>query len=63
MNKLPPGDEIHRLRTEQNLSLSAIAERYEATRQAAHKRHKRWAEKNGVEWRVRSTATATNPSE
>lgn len=63
MNKLPSGEEIHRLRTEQNLSLSAIAERYEATRQAAHKRHKRWAEKNNVEWRVRPTRSAANPAE
>ena len=58
MNKLPGGEEIHRLRTEQELPLSRIADRYGASRQAVHKTYKRWAEKNDVNWRTRP---ARNP--
>lgn len=53
MNKLPSGDVIHKLRTENQETLDAIGMRYGVSRQAVHKVYKKWAEANGADWRVR----------
>ena len=50
--KLPGGAEIHRLR-EQGLTYDAIGQKFDASRQAAYKVHKTWAERNGKEFRTR----------
>ena len=59
MKHLPGGDEIYDLRRKQGLTLRVIGERYGVSRQAVHKVYKTWAEKNGVDWRVRPRRIAT----
>lgn len=59
MKKLPGGDVLHELLRTQGLTLQKVGERYNTSRQAVHKVYKTWAEKNGVDWRVRAVRPAT----
>lgn len=51
--KLPSGDVLHDLLSNQKLTLSEVGRRYGVTRQAVHKVHKNWAEARNIEWRRR----------
>jgi predicted transcriptional regulator len=59
VKRLPGGDVLHDLLTNQKLTLQEVGNRYGTSRQAVHKVYSRWAEKNGVDWRKRPVRTAT----
>lgn len=58
MNKLPGGEEINRLRVEKNLTYREIGEKFDASRQAAYKLHRKWGQANGIDIRTRPVRNA-----
>lgn len=61
MGQLPAPEVVAELRNEQKKSFVEIGKMYGATRQAAHKAYKKWAEKKGVNWRTRTLQPTATP--
>jgi transposase len=53
MRSLPEAETVAKHRLQDNMSFTAIGQRYGVSRQAVHKMYRRWAEKQGLAWRTR----------
>jgi hypothetical protein len=56
MGTIPNKEAVAELRDRDNWSFVKIAEKFNVSRQAAHKAYVSWCKENGVNWRTRKIA-------